>query len=75
MFDSPYMQASPTDAHWTHVLKQYQADLSAGSLMLPESRVIAGLLLQHPDDSGWQQALRVDNVLQKSSPATTVRQA
>lgn len=43
--------------------------------MLPESRVIAGLLLQHPDDSAWEQALRVDNVLQKSSPATAIRQA
>lgn len=56
-------------------MKQYQADLSAGSLMLPESRVIAGLLLQHPDELAWAHAVRVDNVLQKSSPATAVRQA
>lgn len=43
--------------------------------MLPESRVIAGLMLQRLDDAAWQHALRVDNVLQKSSPATAVRQA
>ncbi|MBQ4853606.1 DUF1819 family protein [Rhodanobacter sp. B2A1Ga4] len=75
LIDSSHPQTLPIDSHWTHVLKQYQADLSAGSLMLPESRVIAGLLLQHPDDSAWEQALRVDNVLQKSSPATAIRQA
>ncbi|WP_343851627.1 DUF1819 family protein [Rhodanobacter soli] len=75
LIDSFHPQTPPTDSHWMHVLKQYQADLSAGSLMLPESRVIAGLLLQHPDDSAWEQALRVDNVLQKSSPATAIRQA
>lgn len=43
--------------------------------MLPESRVIARLLLQRPDDWAWDRAVRVDNVLQKSSPATAVRQA
>ncbi len=73
--DSNQYQASLTPSIWNHALKQYQADLSAGSLMLPESRVIAGLLLQHPDDLAWGHAVRVDNVLQKSSPATAVRQA
>lgn len=43
--------------------------------MLPESRIIVGLLLQRLDDAAWQHALRVDNVLQKSAPATAVRQA
>lgn len=56
-------------------MKHYQADLSGGSLMLPESRIIAGLLLQQLDAPAWYQALRVDNVLQKPSLATAVRQA
>lgn len=73
--DSHHCQAPLTPSFWKHALKQYQADLSAGSLMLPESRVIAGLLLQHPDDLAWSHAVRVDNVLQRSSPATAVRQA
>jgi hypothetical protein len=56
-------------------LKQYQADLSAGSLMLPESRIVAGLLMAKVTDAEWDRALRVDNVLQKGSPATAIRQA
>lgn len=44
-------------------------------MLLPESRIIAGLLLDDVDDSAWDHAVRVDNVLQKSSPATAVRQA
>lgn len=53
----------------------YQADLSAGSLMLPESRRIAELLLQNPTDAQWDQAIKVDNILQKGTPSTAVRQA
>ncbi|MEB2027419.1 DUF1819 family protein [Xanthomonas campestris pv. campestris] len=75
LIDASHSQTLPTEYHWAHPLKQYQADLSAGSLMLPESRIIAGLLLQRLDDAAWQHALRVENVLQKSAPATAVRQA
>lgn len=53
----------------------YQADLSAGSLLLPESRVIARLLLAGADKAALDHAVRVDNVLQKSSPASAIRQA
>lgn len=53
----------------------YNAELSAGSLMINESRRIAELLLQHPDDAAWTQAIKVDNLLQKNSPATAIRQA
>lgn len=56
-------------------MKRYQADLSAGSLMLPESRVVARLLLDGVCAGAWEQAIRIDNVLQKSSPATAIRQA
>lgn len=53
----------------------YNAEISAGSLMLPESRRIATLLLAHPTKDQWFEALRLDNVLQKKSPATARRQA
>lgn len=53
----------------------YNAEISAGSLMLPESRRIAALLLMRPSKDQWFDALRLDNVLQKKSPATARRQA
>lgn len=56
-------------------MKQYQADLSAGSLMLPESRIVARLLMAGVVDAEWDQAIRIDNLLQKGSPATATRQA
>lgn len=56
-------------------MKQYQADLSAGSLMLPESRIVARLLMANVTDAEWDQAIRVDNLLQKGVPSTAIRQA
>ena len=53
----------------------YSADLSAGSLLLPESRRIAGLLLRRPSAAEWDHAVKVENVLQKATPSTSVRQA
>lgn len=53
----------------------YNAEISAGSLMLPESRRIATLLLTHPTKAQWFEVLKLDNVLQKKSPATARRQA
>lgn len=53
----------------------YNAEISAGSLMLPESRRIARLLLTHPTKEQWFEALKLDNVLQKKTPATARRQA
>ncbi len=52
----------------------YNAEISAGSLMLPESRHIARLLLQHPTEEEWDLAIRSTNLLQKK-PATARRQA
>jgi bacteriophage exclusion system BrxA-like protein len=54
---------------------RYQADLSAGSLMLRESRRIAELLLCSPTDAEWDRAIKVENLLQKGTPSTAVRQA
>ena len=52
----------------------YNAEISAGSLMLPESRRIAKLLLERPSEQRWNQALNEENLLQKT-PATARRQA
>lgn len=53
----------------------YNAEISAGSLMLPESRRVAKLLLAHPTKEQWFEALKLDNILQKKTPATARRQA
>lgn len=52
----------------------YNAEISAGSLMLPESRRIARLLLGHPSPEQWDQAIKGENLLQKT-PATARRLA
>jgi len=43
--------------------------------MLSESRIVARLLLDGVRGAEWEQAIRINNVLQKSSPATAIRQA
>ncbi len=53
----------------------YNAEISAGSLMLPESRRVARLMLTHPDSATWFETLKTENILQKKSPATARRQA
>lgn len=52
----------------------YNAEISAGSMMLPESRRIARLMLDSPSHEHWLHALKVENILQKS-PTTALRQA
>lgn len=52
----------------------YNAEISAGSLLLPESRHIARLLLTRPTAQQWDEALKGENLLQKK-PATARRQA
>lgn len=52
----------------------FNAEMSAGSLMLPESRRVAALLLTHPSAQAWHLAMVQDNLLQKK-PATAQRQA
>ncbi|NOT17082.1 MAG: DUF1819 family protein [Sulfuriferula sp.] len=55
-------------------MSTYNAEISAGSLMLPESRRIAKLLLENPTKERWIHALKDENILQKN-PATALRQA
>jgi hypothetical protein len=54
---------------------KYRADITAGSLKLKESRVIAGLLIQGAGDAEWRDALGKQNLLQVKNPATAVRLA
>lgn len=52
---------------------RYKADLTAGALKLPESRIVADLLLRNLSDAEWRQAILSDNVLQTHNPATATR--
>jgi hypothetical protein len=49
---------------------RYKANFTRGGLMVPESRVVAGLLLKGVDADGWRQAIQVENVLAKRSVST-----
>ena len=53
---------------------KYHAELSSGSLLIPESRKVAELILQNADEAAWQRFITVDNELQKRSPASARRQ-
>jgi hypothetical protein len=57
---------------WGEFLR-YHADITAGSLKVRESRIIADLLMSGIDREAWDVALVQDNVLQTSSPATAKR--
>ena len=52
---------------------RYKADITAGALKLPESRLVAGLLLRQVDPQGWKDAIETKNVLQARNPATARR--
>ncbi len=52
---------------------RYRADITAGALKLPESRVIADLLIRGLTPQGWREAIHEQNVLQTRSPATAKR--
>ncbi len=59
----------------TAVAGRYRADITAGSLKIAESRVIADLLLRGVDEAGWRQAITRDNVLKSRNLATAIRLA
>jgi hypothetical protein len=52
---------------------RYKADITAGALKLPESRIIAGLLLQKLSPKEWEEAIVRKNVLQASTAGTAKR--
>ncbi len=51
----------------------YRANITAGSLLITESRKIAQLLLDGVDKVGWKDAIENQNILQKRSIATAHR--
>jgi hypothetical protein len=55
--------------------KLYNGEIVAGSLLIPESRETATLLLQGASEEDWYQAIVIHNILQKRSPASAKRQA
>lgn len=55
--------------------QRYRADITAGALKVPESRVVARLLLMGVDKDQWRSAIQQENVLQARSPSTAVRLA
>jgi len=54
---------------------RYKANFTRGGLMVPESRVVADLLLADADADHWRQAIQVDNLLAKRSVSTAVTKA
>lgn len=55
--------------------KIYNGEIVAGSLLIPESRKIASLLLAEADDQEWHRAIIIENILQKRSPSAAKREA
>jgi Putative inner membrane protein (DUF1819) len=54
---------------------QYRADITAGALKLPESRVIADLLMRGVTPDGWRETINEKNILQTRSPTSAKRLA
>lgn len=54
---------------------RYRADIIAGALFVPESRLIAALLLDGVDADGWKDAIVTQNMLKARSRATALRLA
>jgi len=55
--------------------KLWIGDLLGGALMARESRTIAELLLNEPDEATWKQKIINENILQASSTSTANRYA
>ncbi len=76
--DSPWDMRSSAPARSPsreQITQPYSADLTAGSLKVAESRIVAGLLLRKVGPQEWKVAIERDNVLQARSVATAVRLA
>jgi len=51
----------------------YNADITAGSLKIAESRIVADLLLKNITTDEWKKKITEENVLQARSEATAIR--
>jgi len=52
---------------------RYKANITAGALLVPESRKIAELMLAKVDSDEWKQVIEKQNILQRLSPASSIR--
>ena len=52
---------------------RYKSNLTAGSLKIHESRIIAGLLLSGVDNTQWKVAIFKENILKAKAPGTAGR--
>lgn len=52
---------------------RYKADITAGALKLPESRIVADLLIRDLSKVQWKQSIIDDNVLQTQNSASATR--
>jgi len=53
----------------------YKANITAGALLVPESRKIADLMLRDVSADEWTQAIEEENILQKLSVSSAKRTA
>lgn len=53
--------------------RRYKANITAGSLLIPESRKVAQLLLEEVGNAGWKDAIESQNILQRRSISTAMR--
>lgn len=52
---------------------RYKANITAGTLLVHESRKIAELMLSGVDSNAWKEAIENQNILQKRSLASAIR--
>lgn len=53
----------------------FNAEISAGALLVVETKKIAKLMLTNPSTETWKHAIEIENILQKRTPSTAKRQA
>ena len=56
-------------------IKKYLGDLTGGSLMIAENRIIAEILLKKVSEEEWKRAIVDENILQKKSVNSAMRNA
>jgi len=52
---------------------RYKANATNGALLVPQSRIVASLMLKYPNKSEWLRKTTDNNILQYRSPATSKR--
>ncbi len=53
-------------------MSRYKPNFTKGSLLIHESRIVAGLLLEGVGEEGWKSAIVERNILQKRTPNTAL---